>query len=135
MCHCSNLYHVYNNNYNNNYSFVILICLQHFCKHKSFANTLSPTNVLEEKVRIRAFSRTLSRPLMYVHSHTCLFGMPIVVGLFGWCSMYLCIAYYCVCFFYLFHTHDLCFCSFCLLFSCDMMLGLFDFYNNIYKIG
>ena len=25
MCHCLNLYHVYNNNYNNNYSFVILV--------------------------------------------------------------------------------------------------------------
>ena len=32
MCHCSNLYHVYNNNYNNNYSFVIPICLQPVCK-------------------------------------------------------------------------------------------------------
>ena len=28
----SNLYHVYNNNYNNNYSFIVLICLQPFCK-------------------------------------------------------------------------------------------------------
>ena len=32
MWHCSNLYHVRNNNYNSNYSFVILICLQSFCK-------------------------------------------------------------------------------------------------------
>ena len=32
MCHCLNLYHVYNNNYNNNYSFVILICMQPSCK-------------------------------------------------------------------------------------------------------
>ena len=30
--HCSKLYHVYNNNYNNNNSFVVLICLQPFCK-------------------------------------------------------------------------------------------------------
>ena len=32
MCPCSNLYHIFNNNYNNNYSFVILKCLQPFCK-------------------------------------------------------------------------------------------------------
>ena len=32
MCHCSNLYHVYNNTYKSNYSFFILICLQPFCK-------------------------------------------------------------------------------------------------------
>ena len=32
MYHCSHLYNVYNNNYNNNCSFVIFICLQPFCK-------------------------------------------------------------------------------------------------------
>ena len=32
MCHCSNLYHVYSNIYNNNYLFVVLISLQPFCK-------------------------------------------------------------------------------------------------------
>ena len=31
MCHCLNLYHLYNNSWNNNYSFVILICL--FASH------------------------------------------------------------------------------------------------------
>ena len=41
MCHCSNLYHVYNNNYNNNYSFVILICLQTFCKLNLFVILLT----------------------------------------------------------------------------------------------
>ena len=30
ICHCSNLYHVYSNNYNNNYSFLIFICLESF---------------------------------------------------------------------------------------------------------
>ena len=30
ICHCSNLYHVQTNNYNNNYSFSILICSQLF---------------------------------------------------------------------------------------------------------
>ena len=32
LCHCSNWYHVYNNNYNNNNSFMVLICLQPLCK-------------------------------------------------------------------------------------------------------
>ena len=35
------------------------------------------------------------RPLVYVHSHTCLSLMFVVVGLFGACSMYIrvCIVY------------------------------------------
>ena len=36
MFHCSNLHHLYNNNYNNNYSFIILICLQPSCKSRLF---------------------------------------------------------------------------------------------------
>ena len=36
MCHSSNLYYLRNNNYNNNYSFVTLICLLHFCKPHLF---------------------------------------------------------------------------------------------------
>ena len=32
MYHCSNLYHLGNNNDNNNYPYVIFICLQPFCK-------------------------------------------------------------------------------------------------------
>ena len=34
MCHCSNIYHVYNNNY----SFDILICLQPLCKNLFLAH-------------------------------------------------------------------------------------------------
>ena len=36
MCRCSNLYYVYSNNYSNNYSFVIFICLQCFFKQNLF---------------------------------------------------------------------------------------------------
>ena len=34
----------------------------------------------------------------------------------------------------LFHTHDLCSCSFCLLFSCEMLLGRFHLHNNMLEI-
>ena len=36
----------------------------------------------------------------------------------------------CACVFYFFHTHYLWFCSFRLLFSCEILLGRFDFCNN-----
>ena len=75
---------------------------------------------LKWEVRVLAFSRTLSRPLVYVHSNTCLLLMLVVIDLFGRCSMPL-----------LFHPHGLCFCSFCLLFSCEMILGRFHLRNNI----
>ena len=39
-----------------------------------------------------------------------------------------------VCVFYLFHTYDLYFLSFCLLFSYEIILGRFDFCNNIFGI-
>ena len=46
MCHCSKLYYVYNNNYNNNYSFVILKSLQSFCKpHLYFVLRCSNTQL------------------------------------------------------------------------------------------
>ena len=32
MCHCSNLCHIQNNNYNNNYPLFVLICSQPFCR-------------------------------------------------------------------------------------------------------
>ena len=50
---------------------------------------------LKQTVRVLAFSRTLSQPLVYVRSHTCLSVMLIVVVLFRGYLMYLlvCIAY------------------------------------------
>ena len=46
-------------------------------------------------MHVLAFSRTLLRPLVYVHSHICPFLLLVVVGLFGRCLMYLlgCIVY------------------------------------------
>ena len=41
------------------------------------------------------------------------------------------IASFCVIIIYLFHTLDICSCSFCLLFSCEMILGRFHLLNNM----
>ena len=41
ICHCSNLYHISNNNYNNNYSFVTFICLRYFFAANSSSLCLS----------------------------------------------------------------------------------------------
>ena len=65
---------------------------------------------VKEKPRVLAFSK--SRALMLV-----------AVGLLGSCSIYLCRVYCCVLVNYPFRTYDVCFCSFCLLFSYEMILG------------
>ena len=157
MCHCFNLYHVYNNNYNNNTKITTIRSLflsaynlfaNHtctvFCKQLGCSNTqlfvhshlhtrlieflltlvcyilsfYTPTRsikrtLLKQEVRLLAIQRTLSRPFVYVHSHTCLFIMLIVVGLFEW---------YC----YLFIVYTLPLVKFVGLFVClFVVVGLF----------
>ena len=117
MCHCSNLYYVYDNNYNNNYSFVILICLQPFCRphlyfilhttqifkhstsHKAdwittdcclLTLALLHVHVFTLQNVVKEAQVEFSRKFAYVHSHTCLSRMIVAVSLFGWYSMHLC---------------------------------------------
>ena len=95
------------------------LCLDHL-----YAYAFSLQNVFKVKV---SHSCLFENSIVYMHFHTCLSLMLVVVGLFGKCSMYslvcICVhaASYCFCFLYvcviyLFHTHDLCSCSICLLF-------------------
>ena len=53
------------------------------------ATTSGKQTFLNWKVRVLGFYRTLSRPFVYVHSHTCLSFMLVVIGLLGSCSMHL----------------------------------------------
>ena len=55
--------------------------------------TPSVCGIYSKCIHDLVFSRTLSRNLVNVYSHTCLSLMLVVVGLFERCSMYLCIAY------------------------------------------
>ena len=48
----------------------------------------------KQKAHDLVFSRTLLRPLVYVHSHTCLSFMLVAIGLFERSSMYLLV---CIC--------------------------------------
>ena len=115
---CPTVSNLYNNNDNNNCLFDKTIhysghnpnCFVHTQLHTRLTEFLltavcfvlpfySPTHLvkrmfLKQKVRVHAFSRTLSLPLVYVHSHSGLSLMLVVVGLFGTCSMYLLV---CVC--------------------------------------
>ena len=122
MCHCSNLWHVYNVRYSYLLTIFLhtcslffshdnsLFCSQPFCKQYIYSLDLYsgdlPTRNFTpdwlnynwllsalpgpfiharlqsaEPSQSSRFMRTLSRKLVYVHSHTCLTGM-LVVGLF-----------------------------------------------------
>ena len=89
--------------------------------------------------------------LLFVHYVSITFSLiSVVVGLLVSCSMYLlvcivcrmycvyivscCVRFRCIIVIYLFHAHGLCFCSLCLLFSCEMIrvLDCFHMRKNIY---
>ena len=106
---CPTVSDLYNNNNNNNCLFDTTIrCSAHNCfvytqlhtRRAEFLLTVVclvlpyygltrsvKRTFLKQKVSVLAFSRTLSQPLVYVHSHTCLSLMLVVVGLYR-CSMY-----------------------------------------------
>ena len=72
MCHCSNLCYEYNSNYNNNYSFVILIYLQpcykpylYFIVHTTEMFKLA---TLHKTVWITNDSRALCLVFLYTHT-------------------------------------------------------------------
>ena len=54
---------------------VCIVCLDFLYTH-----AFSLQNVRKQKVRVLAFSRTLQRSFVYVHSHTCL-SLMLIVGL------------------------------------------------------
>ena len=137
MCHCSNLYHVYKNNYNNNYSFIIL--LTRCPSHNLFVSNTLIRQIFTVGIFKYATSHktdtitTGSLCLAFLYTHTfslqmfsacaCAFShlsAPHTCWWFIWKVFYI-LVYYCVgflyiCVIYLFHAHDLCSCSFCLLF-------------------
>ena len=162
MCHCSNLYHVYNHKYNNNclvrypkHTTIHLIFTmaifkpQLFCSHA----TLHADWILTEccpfiYARLQSdegswsgtFGVSPSREFFcdYLIVRIELVVLLLLVYVYGrFVSIYLCCVYYVHIAFcrvigtYLFHAHDLCFCSFCLWFSCETTLGRFDLRNNI----
>ena len=90
---------------------------------------------LKYKPHDLAFLRTLSQQLVYVNSHTCLSFLFVVVGLFGRCSISICICW-CVLgihslllllFSLYMHYLSLGSCSFCLLFVALKNIRTFQF--------
>ena len=65
----------------------------------------------------------------------CMFDVFVSVYLFRMYCVHIascCVRFRCVFVTYRFHNHDLCYCRFCLLLSCEMILNRFHLCNNIY---
>ena len=91
---------------------------------------------------VLAFSRTLLR-----YYHTCLFLFPLLACCywFTWIvfdvfvsvdfvrNVSYCVCFHCFLVIYLFYTPEFCSGSFCLLFSCEMILGSLHLRNNFDK--
>ena len=129
----------FSHNYSHNYSANNRICFFHMQLHTRLTElTLTVARFVLlfyicTPTVCRTFSkRTLSRPLVYVYSHTCLSLMLVVVSLFE-CIRCICVVYIIyrlslvALSFISFTLMILCSCSFCLLF---LMLNVFIYLSN-----
>ena len=127
-----------------------------FCLAFLYAHVFNLIKVLEvERLGFRLLENYFKITLFFVQCllrshtllflfHSCLLFLVYISDVFGsvfLCSMYCVLIAYCcihfrwVFFIYPLHLHDLCSCSFCLLFLGETVLGRFHLHNNIYKIG
>ena len=129
-CHCSNLYHVYNNNYNNNYSFVIPIWLQSISKPYLFVRS-SQRRTLNRNWLTHTWLTELLLTgcllcLSLLHAHT--FSLQNVLKVEGSCSRFLedSIATVCFCAFLYFSVPHAC--------RCGIIWKVFDVFVSVHRI-